>query len=415
MVFDILNSAAPFALLPILTRYLSPSEYGVIAMFAVLQQLFAAFVGLNTHGAVTVYFFRIDHTPFKLFVGNILFILLGSSTAVLLISVLFLNQLNAVTEVPRIWILLAAVSAATQFVTTINLTLWQAEENPRAFGLYQLLQTLVNVTVSLLLVVALGLGADGRLAGILVATVVLGTLSVWILLHRGYVVLRWNSEMVVRALRFGIPLLPHALAGIVKRGADRFLITALVGLQATGPYAAAQQVGSAIGLLALAFNKAYSPYLFRALKSIDDRRKQTIVRYTYVYFLLILLFAILLGTASTLWLSVLLGPNFDDAAPLVIWIAVAFAFDGMYYAVVNFIFYESRTEILTIVTTVGALFHIALCYLLINERGPIGAAQAHTVSAFLVFISVWFVSARVYKMPWLHPAAVRAFGRKRLS
>ena len=64
LVTSLMNAAIPFMLLPILTRYLEPEEYGQIAMFQVLVNALAAVVGLNTVGAanrrfVTSHFFNL--------------------------------------------------------------------------------------------------------------------------------------------------------------------------------------------------------------------------------------------------------------------------------------------------------------------------------------------------------------------
>lgn len=74
-ITNILNSAIPFFLLPILTRYLTPEEYGLVAMIGVLVGLTSPFVGINTHGAITRKYYDRDSIKFTEYVGNCLFIL----------------------------------------------------------------------------------------------------------------------------------------------------------------------------------------------------------------------------------------------------------------------------------------------------------------------------------------------------
>ncbi|MCA6417299.1 MAG: oligosaccharide flippase family protein, partial [Cytophagales bacterium] len=42
-----LNSAIPFLLIPVLTRYLSPSDYGIVSIFQVVATMLISFAGLN--------------------------------------------------------------------------------------------------------------------------------------------------------------------------------------------------------------------------------------------------------------------------------------------------------------------------------------------------------------------------------
>lgn len=400
MAFDILAKAIPFALLPILTRYLTPTEYGVVAMFTILQSLLAPLIGLNTAGGITVFFFRMERGDFRKFVGAVLLVLLVTSLAVFSLVSLFVEPIARLFELDDVWVLLAVAAAIGQFVTLINLTLWQVEENPKAFGIYQLSQTVVNISFALYLVVVLKQGVDGRLWSIFLPAVIFGVLSLWVINRRGFVDFCWSPDLLRRALRFGVPLIPHAFSSIAKSSADRLIITSLVGLQATGIYSVAWQFGNIIFLLAYSFNKAFAPYLFRLLKEGDAGKRRILVRYTYIYFAVIFLLAVLLGWVARLFVPLILGEGYADAAALIIWIAIAFSFDGMYFMVVNYIFYEGRTDLLAPITAGGAVLHISLSYVFVGEWGGIGAAYAQIASGIVVFALVWLVSMRVHYMPW---------------
>jgi len=67
---------------------------------------------------------------------------------------------------------------------------------------------------------------------------------------------------------------------------------------------------------------------------------------------------------------------------------------------VNYIFYLKKTHKLVSITFFSGFLHIVLSYFLIKENGPIGAAQATTISFFVTFILVWILSSKLYSMPW---------------
>jgi Na+-driven multidrug efflux pump len=73
----------------------------------------------------------------------------------------------------------------------------------------------------------------------------------------------------------------------------------------------------------------------------------------------------------------------------------------MYLIVVQFIFYEKKTHLLSMVSIASALLHAGICYYFVQVYGAIGAAYATTVSYLISFLMTWVLSARVYKMPWL--------------
>ena len=49
---NIINAILPFMLLPLLTRYLTPTDYGLVATSVVLVQVTATAIGLNTSGLI---------------------------------------------------------------------------------------------------------------------------------------------------------------------------------------------------------------------------------------------------------------------------------------------------------------------------------------------------------------------------
>jgi len=176
----------------------------------------------------------------------------------------------------------------------------------------------------------------------------------------------------------------------------------ILGSIATGIYSVGYQIGMVIGVLVAAFNKAWAPYLFRILSnspSFNDKVK--IVKFSYLYFVSILIIAFLFAYVGNLLIPFFLGENFISSSELIIYFAISFAFDGMYYMVTNYLFFVKKTHVLAYVTFATSVFHIVLLIYLIELNGILGAAQAGLVSYGITFFSVWFLSNKYYPMPWL--------------
>ena len=65
---SILNSALPLLVLPVLTRYLTPTDFGLVATATVLTQILSVFIGLNAYGLVSRSHF--DDDPDNLAAGG---------------------------------------------------------------------------------------------------------------------------------------------------------------------------------------------------------------------------------------------------------------------------------------------------------------------------------------------------------
>jgi O-antigen/teichoic acid export membrane protein len=149
------------------------------------------------------------------------------------------------------------------------------------------------------------------------------------------------------------------------------------------------------------FNKAWVPWLFAQLKKGNENNKKRIVKITYIYFGAIILLALLLSATAPWFLNFFVGEEFKEAGKYVFWIAIGYAFNGMYKLVGNYIFYAEKTKYLAWITFLTAILNIIFTYLLIKLNGPVGAAQATALAFFISFVLTWILSSKVYKMPWL--------------
>lgn len=397
---NVIRSAIPFLLLPILTRYLTPSDYGIVATFQVLLAMMIVFVGLNMHGAVAVNFFKISKEELRGYIGNVILILLASFILTLGIIYSLRTPLSHLIKFSENWLPIIVVVALSQFLFTLTLTLWRVEQKPLPYGLFQILQTILNVGLSLIFVVALGWHWQGRLSGIIITSIIFAFIGAFIIYKRKYINFSFNKSYIKDALFFGIPLIPHALGGWIMTSIDRIFINSMVNVAATGIYVVGYQVGMIIGLLATSFNQAWSPFLYEKLKENNYATKVKIVKFTYLYYVGIIALALSSSFVAPYFLKFFVGKSFYSAYKYVIWIALGYAANGMYFMVVNYIFYVKKTYILAWITFFSAGANIVLNYFLIKANGAIGAAQATTVTFFVSFILTWILSAKVYKMPW---------------
>ena len=266
-----------------MTRYLTPSDYGIVATFNVLMAIMVVFVGLSMHGAINVNFFKLNKNELKEYIGNVFSILFSSFALVLIIVYILKSNFSFLTKFPENWIPFIVIIALFQSIFAITIGLWQVEQKSLPYGLFQISITILNVSLSVVFVVLLGWGWQGRILGEVIASVIFGLLSILVIYKREYIKFSLNKKYIKDALFFGIPLIPHALGGWIITGIDRIFINSMVGVAATGIYTVGYQVGMIIGLLAHSFNLAWSPFLFEKLKKNNYTTKLKIVKFTYLY------------------------------------------------------------------------------------------------------------------------------------
>jgi len=399
---NILNAAIPFLLLPILTRVLTPAEYGTIAMFLVMVSIFSAFTGLSVHGAIGVRYFQLSKEDLADYVTSCIGILVVSTTAVLLIVMVLHHWIIKVSGISLDWLSVAVLVSGLQFLINIRLSLWQVSGMPWHYGGLQISRSLLDALLSLMLVLGFSMAWQGRLIGYSTALLLMGVIAlVW--LYNDQLLRRTDTWKIHAkdALRFGIPLIPHTIGGMLMVLVDRIIINNLLGTDSVGVYMVALQMGMVIGLFTESFNKAYAPWLFKNLASEDKANKSAIVKGTYFYFLAILVITMLYGSLIPFVMQFLVGEEFLLSGELIIYLAAGFAFGGCYYMVTNYIFFAKRTEYLALVTFGSGVLNIPITYILVQEMQLKGAAVAFLITNIITFLGTWILSNRVYKMPWL--------------
>jgi O-antigen/teichoic acid export membrane protein len=403
LISNLLNAAIPFALLPVLTRYLNPAEYGQVAMFQTVLGALGAFVGLGAAGAAGRKYFdeHLAQGDLRDFIASCMQILIASSLLCLLPAAYFHQVIGDWLGLEPTWIVWAIFVAACSVVLQIRLGQWQARQEPHKYAVLQIAQSGMNMLFSLLFVVLLLRGASGRISAQIWAAAAAALVSLAMLKRdRLLALVVWRPEYLREALAFGVPLIPHIAAAFVLNSIDRVVINKELGLSQTGIYMVAVQLAAGLSLVFDAMNRAYTPWLFDQLKDTGADRKKAIVRTTYVWFAIILTGAVVIAVSGPTLVRWIAGARYAAAGEVIGWLVLGQAFMGMYLLLTGYVLYSKRTGLLSAATVVSATINVALLLFLIRVLGMHGAAVAYCVAMGVRLVLTWCAAQRRHPMPW---------------
>ena len=404
---NILNAAIPFALLPILTRYLTPAEYGQVAMFQTFLGALGAFIGLNVVGAATRKYYdpNLNTEGMKAFIASCLQILFFSTLAVLVIVWNFQRQLSEWLDINNTWLFEAIIISAMAVVINLRLTQWQVKKKPYHYGVLQISQSVANMSLSLLLVAVFLQGAEGRIKAQLWATTAIFFTSLALLKHEKLLNLFiWKPSYIREALNFGVPFIPHAAGAFLLTSVDRFVINTELGLEKAGIYMLAVQISLVLALIFDSINKAYVPWLYERLKRNIEEEKKKIVKYTYIWYVCIILGVTFAFFTGPWFINLISNEKYSEAGTIIGWLALGQGLRGMYLIVTNYIFYAKRTGLLSLTTISSGIINVILLIVIVPILGIKGAAIAYSISMGTLFITTWILAQQVNPMPWFSPS-----------
>jgi O-antigen/teichoic acid export membrane protein len=399
-------------LLPLYTRYLSPSDYGKVETLIALTTVLGIALRMGIHSAFfRFYFDSPDPAARRLVVRTSFWFTMAMATAGLVAGLVLAGPIAEVLfgSGDDSELVMAAFVGLWAGMNYEQLTsLFRVEERSVAFVSASLANIFLTIGATLLLVVALDKGPIGVIVGNFT-----GTLLVYAVLigyRREQLGLQFDRGLLREMNRFGVPLVPTALFLWVTNFSDRLFLVRLADTTEVGLYSVGVRIASAMVLLLTAFRLAWPAFAY----SIDDDRE---AQRTYAYVLTYLV-AITTWVAAALallspwivdWIA---APDFAESSRVVGPLAFAAVAFGGYIVVAIGIGRAKRTQFNWVVTGAAAVVNVALNLLLIPPYGMMGAAVATVAAYSTMFAGMVWWSQQIYPVPyqWRRVATAAAAG-----
>ena len=387
-------------LLPLYTRYLSPSDYGKVETLIALTTVIGIVLRFGIHSAFfRFYFDSPDPAARRLVLRTSFWFTMAMATAGLvgglLLAAPIADLLFGSTDDSEL--VMAAFVGLWAGMNYEQLTsLFRVEERSTAFVTASLTNILLTIGATLLLVVVLDEGPIGVIVGNFIGTLIV--YAVLIGYRREQLGLQFDRGLLREMNRFGIPLIPTALFLWVTNFSDRLFLVRLADTTEVGLYSVGVRIASAMVLLLTAFRLAWPAFAY----SIDDERD---AKRTYAY---VLTYLVALTTWVATGLALLspwivdwiAAPTFAESSRVVGPLAFAAVAFGAYIVVAIGVGRAKRTQFNWVVTGAAALVNVALNLLLIPPYGMMGAAVATVAAYSTMFVGMAWWSQRIYPVPY---------------
>lgn len=387
-------------LLPLYTRYLTPTDYGQIETLLALTTIMGLLLRAGITSAFFRFYFDVDDDAGRLRVlrTSFWFTMGGATLGLALLLVLAEPVSEALFGTADAANLVRASGVALWATTNYEqmTALFRVEERSVAFVCASLTNVLVTIGSTLLLVVALEKGPIGVIVGNFT-----GTLVVYLALlgyRREQLGLQFDRGLLREMNRFGLPLVPTALFLWVTNFSDRFFLVKLADVAEAGLYSVGVRVASAMVLLLTAFRMAWPAFAYSIR---DDSEARRTYAYVLSYLTVVTAWVALGLTLLSPWLvDLLAAAAFAESSRVVGPLAFSTVAYAAYIVFAIGVGRSRRTQFNWVVTGVAAVVNVALNLALIPHYGMMGAAVAtlSAYSAMAVGMAWW--AQRVYPVPY---------------
>jgi O-antigen/teichoic acid export membrane protein len=393
-----------FLLMPLLSYYLSPTDYGITSLINTYVSFISPFLGFIAFGIITVEYYRIkDRTDFASLFSSIQIIPVLPTIFISLVTLPFYKKLAVLLELPpdQLWIggIIFILSLLIIYIETSNSYLIIAKKI-RLYTFFTIGRVITETLLTVYFVIFLRKGWEGRIISWAITTVLFSIASFYIFYREGLLTLQIKKKYIYSSLAYGIPLVPHTIGKYIINQSDRVFIAKMVSLSEAGIYSVGYTVGMVMMLLITALSNVFTPFLMERLSNISEEKKLQVVRLSYQLVLGMFIALLLVNLISPLLFSLLISKKYSAGASYVFWVSLGYFFWGCYLLFSGYIFFFKKTMILFWLAIINIFSNLLFNYFFIKEFGALGAAYATALSFFIVFIIVLIQSNRLIKLPW---------------
>lgn len=396
-----INYAMGFLTIPVLTRLVAPSDYGIVAMTTVFASIAVALFTAGLNSAAQRYYFeyRSDPAVLKTFFFSVRIFLYAAFVISALIvyllrahiSVLFIGNDTYGTAM-----FVAYVTAYFGFLNSFYLNQYQNMEKAKFFAQCVGLQGLLNPILTIIIVWFFARSYMGLLYGVLAGSVVVWTMM-FIDFNR-YTGTSFNTTILKDNLLYGLQTVPKSFSGFINKFFDKFMLNRLLSLSAVGVYNIGQNIGNYVFSVMAAIWSSFQPVYYADIFERGAQASRDVGRIYTIFSFLALIPLLLCALFAEELIRVMAPPAYYGAINVILIMLGAQTTNvlGMYIGVQYA--YAKRPFYILPVTIAGTLANVGANIFLIPRYGLTGAAAAVFISYVVTNLLLIIVGQRLYRI-----------------
>jgi O-antigen/teichoic acid export membrane protein len=375
---------ASVVLLPINTRFLNPSDYGVLELLEQIITITSILLGLNISSSLGYFFFEKESTAERNQVASTT--ILGAALIGVMVGLagcLFARPIGVlVFGQPgyTLYLVMMFISLPVAFSMEAELSWLRVTDQPNVFAVIALIRVAVNIVATITLVAVFRLGVLGVVSSGLTAVGITGLILAIYCFRK--IPLTPDFKLLVRMARFSIPVSLGSIAMFIIHFGDRFILPHYRPLSELGIYGIAYKIGMMISLLSGSFQSYWSAQVFPLFRREDANE---VIARVFTYLLLVLSVCSLgLIVFSRPAILILTTPKYEAAAAIAPVIIIAYYFRAIAEFFRCFFIVHGRPEYESICNWVGAVVCLAGYFILIPRFGMWGAGFATAITFVVI-------------------------------
>ncbi len=386
-------------MVPIYTRLLTPSDYGIMDMLMVVASFANVTVALEIGQGFARYYSDATELKDKIEYSSTTFWFVVLMYSIFLfISFAFARNLNSIivgksSNLVIFQIAMIAIWGGGIFNFLRNQLKWYLKS--KYFAISSIIYTAIAYSITIVLMVIFHLGVIGVFWGMVVGYIA-GNLASWYFSKSNYK-LTFNFSKFKEMLHFSLPLVPSSVGSILLLYIDRIAIKDLMKLSDVGIFGVGYRFAAIISIVLAGFQTALVPLIYQNYKKSETPNE--IAKIFYYFLIIVLGFILLLSLFSHELLVIFATPAYYEAAKIIPIISFSTLFLSLYIFTVG-LSLAKKTKLIAAINILAAILNTALNFSLIPLFGIIGASISTLISGIVLFVLNMYFSQKYFYVPY---------------
>lgn len=377
---NIFNKGIAFLTVPIFTRILSTSDYGIVTTYNSWIGILSMILGFALHMSVRMA--AVDYKE-KLddFMSSI--ILFTTLTSLVItgftVGVIKLFNLDGNILLVVICMLQAYAAATIEDYSTYLMMKYQYKSRTALMILPNLLSVILSIVV-IKFVLESNLYI-GRIVPTALITFAFGVGIALVVFRKGKI--RIEKEYIKYAMAISAPLILHGIALNILSQSDRIMITSLADSSQTGIYSLIYNFSMIATVITTTLEGVWVPWFINKLKDERRDRINTIAK-DYIHLMTYAMVALTLVAPEIV--KIIANKSYWEGISIIPPVILANYIIFAYSLYVNIEHFHKKTPYITLNTIIAAVSNIILNFIFIPKYGYVAAAYTTLVSYLISFI-----------------------------
>ncbi len=359
-----------FLITPIFTNYISPAEFGNLNLYLNSINFLLPLVSLGFSNSISVDYFKHSKEELSQHISSYLLFSFAISLALVLCTVMLGYQIGLYFNLSLLYVIWIPILCFFNVCIDVVFVLYRNREMVKVVSIVTIVRSMLELLLSVLFIVYLLQGAQGRICSLIIATATLGIHSIYILISNFGLKLNFDLKLIQKEIWFWLSTVIGFLFVLSYSVFDKYIVKYYCTADELGQYSLATQFGFIILTFTAAVSASFLPNLYR------DLSNQVSIKYIYkkVTWICGLVFSVALLSNFGVFLAYqfLINERYAASWKLYIYVSIIYGLWSVIAILYGFLTYYKMKRVFAILGLAAILFFVPLQIICIRYFQIIG-------------------------------------------